>query len=196
MTTGHISLSGPGRVLEGSQMAGYEVNVQRGQSCHIRFLHTFQSAVFFDLSSLPPDATVAKATLRINDNLPSEFRDDISTVACTVFRLGEAEEDWVGGTFFGPSTLVPGSDGSRDEIASRPARRASGLFYRTGSGLDVSKTVFDWVKGTRTNYGFTITPDEAETDRVFRSMTEEGHYQCQSYMLEASLEVRVLVPDT
>ena len=104
--------------LEGAHMAGYEASVLRGDSCHRRNLVNFQAAIWFDLSEIPEGAAVESAILNVNNTWPSEFlrgdwESETEIAQCTVFMIGEAEEEWAGGIFFGGVSEFAEADGDR-----------------------------------------------------------------------------------
>jgi hypothetical protein len=171
-------------------MAGYEASVLRGDSCHRRNLVNFQAAIWFDLSEIPEGAAVESAILNVNNTWPSEFlrgdwESETEIAQCTVFMIGEAEEEWAGGIFFGGVSEFAEADGDRPLIANRAARFDSGPHLRVASGIDVSKTVSDWVLGVRPNRGFTITPDPGRVGEIFHALTEEDHFVCQTFVRDA-----------
>ncbi len=179
-----------------SHLAGYEVAVMRGESCHLRIFETYQAAVKFDLSALPADAAVVSAQLNIDQNFaPLDLPHERGNRAqCTVMLLGQAMEPWDAGVF---RFALP--DGSRAFISARPARPAAGPLYASGSTagfrLDVTQTVSEWMRGIRPNHGFVITPDR-ERVMNFYNATDEGGYFCDVGVSRFELVVTVAVPQT
>jgi hypothetical protein len=179
-----------------SHLAGYEVAVTRGESCHLRIFETYQAAVKFDLSTLPADAAVVSAQLNIRGSLAplDPPRDRGNRAQCTVMLLEQAMESWEAGIF---RNGLP--DGSRAFIPARPARPAAAPFYASGSTagfrLDVTQTVSEWVRGIRPNHGFVITP-ERESVMNFYNTTDEGGYFCDIGISRFELVVTVAVPQT
>jgi hypothetical protein len=105
------------------ELAGYEVSVARGQSCHLRIVDTFQAAVHFDLSSLPLGAVVTHAELRVYryfSLLDAPYLRG-SQDQCTVMMIGQVTESWADGQFERNSDYGP-----RRLIASRAARPDTG----------------------------------------------------------------------
>jgi hypothetical protein len=184
--------------LEGNvnHLAGYEVAVTRGESCHLRIFETYQAAVKFDLSALPADAAVVSAQLNIRGSFApfDPPRDRGNRAQCTVMLLGQATEPWEAGIF---RNGLP--DGSRAFIPARPARPAAAPLYASsntaGLRLDVTQTVSEWVRGIRTNHGFVITPDR-ESVMNFYNATDEGGYFCDIGISRFELVVTVAVPQT
>lgn len=165
-------------------MAGYEVHVNRGESCHERILNAFQAAAYFDVSTLPSMA-VTSARLRIDR--PFSPRDPPfrgTNQQCNVMMIGEATESWEAGLHEG----VP-------FISWRAARRDAGPHRATLTGildLDVTNTVGAWVREQRSNEGFVITPDmDAVTD--FFNATDQRGYMCDMGIGDVELVVTVAV---
>lgn len=179
-----------------SHLAGYEVTVTRGESCHLRIFETYQAAVKFDLTALPADAAVVSAQLNIHGSFAplDPPRDRGNRVQCTIMLLGQATEPWEAGIF---RNGLP--DGSRAFIPARSARPATGPFYVSGSTagfrFDVTQTVSEWVRGIRTNHGFVITPDR-ESLMDFYNATDEGGYFCDTGISRFELVVTIAVPQT
>lgn len=173
-------------------LAGYEVAVTRGQSCHLRIVDTYQAAAHFDLSTLPPGAVI-HAELRVHRYFsPVDARRPRgSREQCTVMMIGQATESWGTGQFEANSDFGP-----RSFIASRPARPDMGPYDARGTStwsLDVTRSVSEWVRGARPNEGFTITPD---IDRVmdFYNATDQGGFMCDVGITGFELVVTAAVP--
>lgn len=167
-------------------MAGYQVAVNRGESCHERILNAFQAASYFDLSSLPSMA-VTSARLRIDRPFvprdppaPPGTRDQ-----CTVMMIGEATESWDAGLH----ELIP-------FIPWRTARREGGPHragsFTSGLELDVTSTVGAWVREQRPNEGFVITPDMDLVTGFFNATDQRG-YLCEMGIGDVELVVTVAV---
>jgi len=176
-------------------LTGYEVLIDRGESCHLATANRYQTAVAFDLSGLPSTAVVS-ARLRITqevfygtdppvDNGPAEEH----ARRCTVLIVGQATETWESGIF------PTGEEGSfsRDFVASRPVRPDPGP-YRTVAPVDVTRAVSEWARGTQPNHGFVIAPDREAVASVAASI-REGGVLCPVWMLDFSLDVTVATPD-
>lgn len=179
-----------------NHLAGYEVAITRGESCHLRIFETYQAAVKFDLSALPADAAVVSAQLDIRGSFApfDPPRNRGNRTQCTVMLLGQATEPWEAGVF---RSGLP--DGSRAFIPARPARPAATPLYASGSTagfhLDVTQTVSEWVRGIRTNHGFVITPNR-ERVMNFYNATDEGGYFCDIGISRFELVVTIAVPQT
>ncbi|MBX3629823.1 MAG: hypothetical protein KF908_07865 [Nitrosomonas sp.] len=179
-----------------SHLAGYEVAITRGESCHLRIFETYQTAVKFDLSALPANAAVVSAQLNIHGSFAplDPPRDRGNRAQCTVMLLGQATEPWEVGIF---RSGLP--DGSRASIPARPARPATGPFYASGSTagfrLNVTQTVSEWVRDIRPNHGFVITTDR-ESVMNFYNATDKGGYFCDIGISRFELVVTVAVPQT
>ena len=178
-------------------LAGYEVAVSRGESCHLRILDTYQAAAWFDLSSLPSGA-VTSAELAISHGFspldPPRGRGTIEE--CNVMLTGEATEAWGSGIYHIDPVTGAGS-GFRPFITWRPARIDTGPYTTRGSGtmrLDVTHTVSEWVRGARPNNGFVITPDLDAVMAIYRD-TDEGGHMCDLAITGFELTVTVAVPD-
>jgi len=178
------------------QLAGYEVAVTRGESCHLRILDTYQTAVSFDLSSLPSTAVVS-AELRVNRYFSplDPPRPRGSNEQCSVMLAGEAIEAWASGIYhIDPDT---GTGALRPFIASRPARPDAGPHNAIGTStlrLNVTRTVGDWARGVRPNHGFVITPDLERALDIYRH-TDQGGFMCDVGITGFELAVTVAVPD-
>lgn len=175
-------------------LAGYEVAVTRGQSCHLRIVDVFQAAAHFDLSSLPPNAAVIHAELRVFRYFSpvDASRSRGGREQCTVMMIGQATESWTAGRF-----AIVGPDDPRPFIASRPARPDTGPYDARGTSawsLDVTRTVSEWMRDVRPNRGFTITPD-LERVTGFYDATDEGGFFCDTGIAGVELVVTVAVPD-
>lgn len=175
-------------------LAGYEVAVSRGQSCHLRIVDTYQAAAHFDLSTLPPGAAVTHAELRIHRFFSPLDAPRLrgSREQCTVMMIGQATESWAGGQFETNSDYGP-----RRLIASRPARPDTGPHDARGTNtwtLDVSRPVGEWVRGARPNEGFTVTPDIDRVMDVYNA-TDEGGFMCDVGITGFELVVTAAVPE-
>ncbi|MDA0704511.1 MAG: hypothetical protein O3A96_14945 [Proteobacteria bacterium] len=175
-------------------LAGYEVAVTRGQSCHLRIVDTYQAAAHFDLSSLAPGAVVTHAELRVQRFFSPLDAPRLrgNREQCAVMMIGQATENWADGRF-GQGSV---DGGSRPFIASRPARPDTGPHDARGTNLwslDVTRPVGEWVRGVRPNQGFTITPD---LDRVmgFYNATDEDGFMCDAGITGFELVVTAAVP--
>jgi hypothetical protein len=170
-------------------MAGYDVGVQRGESCHLRVLDTFQAAVAFDLSALPTSA-VKDARLIIHHNFspldPVKYRGHRDQ--CGLFRIYQATEDWAAGIFW-----PDGPSGPRDLIAGTPIRPAPDPL---GSEVDVTRAVGGWARGERQNFGFTIMPDLSRVATLFEGADQEPGWMCEMGVVDFQLVVTVMVPDS
>lgn len=177
-----------------NNLAGYEVAVTRGQSCHLRIFERYQSAVQFDLSALPDNAAVVSAALNVYGDFgpfdPPRSRGNREQ--CSVMLLGQATQSWDAGVFRAGSP-----DGARLLIDAIPSRPAAGPFDTTSSSwrqVDVTNTVSEWVRGVRTNQGFVITPDR-ERVLAFYNATDEGGFFCELGINRFELVVTVAVPE-
>ena len=175
-------------------LAGYELDVVRGESCHLRILDTFQAAVSFDLSSLPSSA-VTSAELTINRFFspldPPRLRG--TNEQCTVMLIGEATEPWAAGIY----SPVGAADGVRPFINRRLARIDAGPHDARGTStlhLNITNTVSEWARGVRPNNGFVITPDLERVMDIYHH-TEEGGFMCDMGITDFELTVTVAVPD-
>lgn len=175
-------------------LAGYEVAVTRGESCHLRIVDTFQTAVKFDLSSLPAGAVVKDAELRVHRYFspqdPPRLRGN--RAQCTVIMIGQASESWNGGIYHARL-----SDGARPFINWRPARPDTGPHDARGTrtmNLDVTRTASEWVIGTRPNHGFVITPDLDRVMQVYNAI-EQGGFFCDVGITGYELVLRLAVPE-
>lgn len=175
-------------------LAGYEVSVSRGESCHLRIADTFQAAARFDLTELPEGAAIVSAELRIDRSFspldPPYLRG--SEEQCNVIVVGQADAPWSGGVFEAGSPAGP-----RPFIAWRPARPGAGPHDGRGAGVlsvNVTNAVSEWVRDARPNNGFVITPD---LDRVmeFYEATDEGGYMCDVGITGFELVVTAAVRD-
>ncbi|MEY6433247.1 DNRLRE domain-containing protein [Thioalkalicoccus limnaeus] len=176
-------------------LAGYEVAVSRGETCHLRINERFQAAARFDLTSLPADAVVTRAELRIYQefyplDLPYERG---SYEQCNIIMVGQATEEWSGGLY-----RAGRAEGGRPFIRSRPARPDPGPIAAYGSrpdrvDLDVTRTVSEWVRGTQPNHGFTLTPDLARVRAIY-SATDEGGFLCDLGIPRFELFITVVFP--
>lgn len=175
-------------------LAGYEISVSRGESCHLRVLDTYQAAVSFDLSRLPSSA-VTSAELRISRYFSPLDSPRLrgSTAQCTVMMIGEATEPWASGIFAPIGT----ADGMRPFITWRPARIDAGPHDARGTStlrLNITNTVSEWVRGVRPNNGIVITPDLESVMDIYRR-TDEGGLICDMGITGFELVVTVAVPD-
>lgn len=165
-------------------LAGHEVRVARGESCHLREVHSFQAAVAFDLSSLPTGAvTRAELTASTLSTSGTDSQVDFgSAEQCGILVLGRATADWEAG--IGGTTLVP-------SVGVRPAITG----FRGARSFDVTRTVTEWRDGRTPNLGFVIAPDP---DAVARNAAAVGElrdqYLCPVMYREFRLEVSMLVP--
>jgi hypothetical protein len=178
-----------------AELSGFEVLIQRGETCHLRTVNFFQAAAHFDLDSLPSSAIVS-AELTINNinygglDAPVGFG---STSQCRQLILGQADEFWDAGTFY---NAPPGEgDGARELITWIPARYDSGPYRTLPASLDVTKTVSDWARGIHTNNGFVISPDTEAVLRLAESV-EEGGYYCPLWLDSFELTVTVASSDS
>ncbi len=177
-----------------SHLAGYEVAVTRGESCHLRIFETYQAAVKFDLSALPTAVVSAQLKVHVDFGPLDPPHEHGSRAQCTVMLLGQATEPWEAGIF---RIALP--DGSRPFIPSRPARPAASPFHAsggiTGFSLNVTQTVSEWVRGIRPNHGFVIMPDRESVMNFYNAM-DEGGYFCDIGISRFELVVTVAVPRT
>ncbi|WP_126452936.1 hypothetical protein [Sulfuriflexus mobilis] len=182
------------RFSEAAHLTGYEVLVQRGESCHLITANKFQTAVAFDLSSLPSTAVVA-AELRINDSVYGGTDAPVgfgTREQCSVLVVGQATETWASGIFLRgglPEERV--GDGPRAFITWRPARPEPGPYYRIPP-IDITTTVSEWARGTQPNHGFVITPDSDAVSRVAAGI-REGGVMCPVWLDRFELVVTVAV---
>ena len=165
-------------------LAGHEVRVVRGESCHYREVHTFQAAVAFDLSSLPPGA-ITRAELTAVTLSSSGVDSPIgfgTTEQCRTLVLGRATADWDAGRE--GTVHIPG-EGVRPAITG----------FAGGRSFNVTRTVTDWRDGRTPNLGFVIAPDP---DAVARNAAAVGEltdqYLCPVMYRDFRLEVSMLVP--
>lgn len=170
-------------------LAGHEIAVSRGESCHQRILDGFQTAMRFDLSTLPSTA-VASATLELEvvrhggTDAPYGQRTDAQ---CPALMFGVAMENWVAGRF-GPG---PGADAPRGLLAWRPIRNDAGPHARIPVSIDVTREVSEWARGARPNNGFVITPDLETAERSYHH-TDNGGFLCTYWILNSRLNVSLL----
>lgn len=187
----HDTLVGAPRPIA---LAGYEVGVTRGDSCHIRVLDTFQAAVAFDLSSLPTSA-VSHAELRIRQRLSllDPPRPVGNQEQCEVLRVYQATQDWRSGLF------APDTDFGPLPFISHSATRATSDHLRAGilsrSSVDVTQAVSMWARGSRPNFGFTLTPDLEDVTAMFERTDSEPGWVCDFGIIDVELVVTVAVPD-
>lgn len=181
-----VNAAGDGRYSD-FHLAGHEIAVSRGESCHQRILDVFQAALKFDLSALPSTA-VASATLELEvvrhggTDAPYEQRSDDQ---CPALMLGAATEGWVAGRF------GPGADPERGLLAWRPMMRDAGPHARLAVTIDVTREVSEWARGVRPNHGFVITPDLETAERAYHA-TDNGGFLCTYWILGSRLHVNTL----
>lgn len=167
-------------------LAGFEVRIARGESCHYRETHRFQAAVTFDLSSLPSGAITRaelKASTQVNAGLdpPNNFG---SREICPVLELQRATAEWEAGHDRG--ALIAGT-------GVRPARAN----FSSTNTFEVTRTVQDWQNGRRPNLGFLITPDADDVARHAGRVEElRDQFMCPVMYDNFRLEVTMLVPGT
>lgn len=175
-------------------LTGYEIGVTRGETCHIRMFSQFQTAVSFDLSSLPPGSVIVQAELRIYQEFyPEGISVERGTSEqCAVIRVGQATEDWSPGQFGIGSEM-----GNRPMIAFRPARpHVEPLVANRYTGwlsVDVTHTVSEWMRGARPNYGFTLTPDLGRVRHYYNAAEDTG-FSCELGIARMELVVLAGVP--
>lgn len=176
-------------------LAGYEVGVDRGESCHLRILDTFQAAIAFDLSSLPTSA-VTNAELRIQQrfSLLDPPRPAGTQDQCQILRVQQATQDWDSGLFSPDSPLGPSPFLTNTSIRATSERLRAGILSR--SVIDVTQAVGTWARGTRPNFGFTITPDLTEATAMFERADSEPGWICDFGAVDFELVVTVTVPDS
>ena len=165
-------------------LAGHEVRVARGQTCHLRVVHTFQAAVAFDLSSLPAGA-ITRAELTAVTLSSSGVDSPIgfgTREQCRILVLGRATAEWDAGRE--GRVHIPG-EGVRPPVTGFAGTRS----------FDVTRTVTDWRDGRAPNLGFVIAPDP---DAVARNAGAVGElseqYLCPVMYRDFRLEVSLLVP--
>jgi hypothetical protein len=175
-------------------LAGYDVGVSRGESCHQRVFETFQAAAHFDLSTLPDGAAITSAELRVHRFFspldPPYSRG--SAEQCTVLLIGQATGAWAPGIY-----RVGTASGPRPLIPSRPARPRPGPYNALGSSswnVDVTQTVSEWVRGGRANQGFVITPDIDKVEEFYKAADEVG-FMCDVGITGFELVVTAAVPE-
>lgn len=174
------------------ELTGYEIAITRGESCHRRVVNLYQTAMYFDLSSLA-SRTVVSARLRLRDQRWGGVDAPYSLGTpdeCRVLYVGEATDAWAGGVFPGPAgSGVTG----RPFIPWRAARRENGPFNRLPAEIDVTATVGSWLRGDRRNQGFVITPDQAAVTAV-KLRYNHGGVICPLFIDRFELEVTVTEP--
>jgi hypothetical protein len=181
------------RFPEPAQLAGYEVLVQRGETCHLRTVNFFQAAAAFDLDSLSSSAIVS-AELSVNDTIYAGTDPPVlfgSSEQCTHLLLGQATEPWEAGTYYNTSTGE--GSGARPLITWTPARNDSGPFRSLPDTLDVTRTVSEWARGVRPNNGFVFTPDLEAISRIAEGI-DEGGILCPMWL--DSFQLKVTVAET
>ena len=176
-----------------SGISGHEVRIARGESCHLREVHRFQSAVLFDLSSVPA-GPVTLVELRMR-GLADYGTDPPIRVAprglCARHVVGRATVEWPAG--------ITGIEGWFHLISSAPLSPPT---FQLSSGRPfgpfiVTDTVNAWRNGTFANLGFTIEPDAGEVARYAGRIGElNEQYMCGVMMGEYRLVVTVLVRRT
>ncbi len=107
-----------------NHLAGYEVAITRGESCHLRIFETYQAAVKFDLSALPADAAVVSAQLDIRGSFApfDPPRNRGNRTQCRVMLLGQATEPWEAGVFRSGYRMVRAHSYPPDPLALPPRR--------------------------------------------------------------------------
>lgn len=172
------------------RLVGYELVHKRGQSCHWRNMQGTQAAAFFDLSALGTSA-VTSATLEID--VLSDLGVDPpylggSAQQCQVVRIGAALADWDSGWMR-----------SRPALPYRPLLRDNGPYLFTGPSeqtlsLDVTREVADWLRGSRENFGFVVSPDMALMNSAYEQVnsSDERSYQCPAWLLAFRLKIELL----
>lgn len=169
-------------------MAGYEVGVSRGQTCHLRIVDAFQAAARFDLSALPASAALVSAELRIERRFAPRDPpyDRGSTAQCAILLAGQATQAWEPGPRTG--AFIP----------SLPARPASGPHAANGTAgvlsINVGHTVGEWMRGTQPNHGFVLSPDMERVLRFYGATEAEGGYMCDLGIARLELVVTVVAP--
>jgi len=186
-------------------LVGWEVAVQRGESCHLRVISKFQTAIAFDLSTLPSDVVVsARLLLRnqywigVDTALPQG-----SNEACTHLYFGKSLATFEDGIF---ASLEDRNREIRDARTtnlqpwSRMTRDTGPYNTRTVRGprvipssIDVSMEVSRWALKARPNHGFIISSSDSDVERLGRAVDERGYF-CTAFLSNFSLEVTVAVP--
>ena len=175
-------------------ITGYEVGIARGESCHLREVHQFQTAVQFDFSSLPAGA-IARATL--NFRARADYGTDPpiltgTTDQCRISSVLRATAAW------DPPSVPPYQwDGMlQGLVEGEPLRPASAVF---GWGApfhpqDVTRTVVAWVRGEMPNNGFIVTPDRNQIAQVAGTVDDlNEQMMCGVTLGDARLEISMLV---
>jgi hypothetical protein len=167
-------------------LAGFEVRIARGESCHYRETHRFQAAVMFDLSSLPSGA-ITRAELEASTLVHAGVDPPInfgSREVCPVLELQRATAEWDAG--LGRSALIAGT-------GVRPARDG----FSSTNTFEVTRTVQEWQNGRRPNLGFLITPHADDVARHAGRIEEvRDQFMCPVMYSNFRLEVSMLVPGT
>lgn len=176
-------------------ITGYEVRIARGESCHLRVVHQFQTAVRFDFSSLPAGA-IARATLNFRARV--DYGTDPSILPgtydqCRISSVLRATEAW------DPPSVPPYQwDGMlRGLIDGEPLRPASApLGWGTPfHPQDVTRTVVAWVRGEMPNNGFIVAPDRNQIAQVAGTIDDlNEQMMCGVTLGDARLEISMLVP--
>jgi len=168
-------------------MAGYQVSVSRGESCHQRVLSQFQTLAAFDISALPPGA-LTRAVLRATPLLDRQTDAPVppgTPGQCNILRVGRATSAWPPGESIGPLvTWAP--------IPPPPA--AFGRYARFGP-VDVTRAVRAWRDGGAANTGFVITPQHDIAERNAEGIEQENDsFLCDLLLGRFELDVTMLIP--
>lgn len=166
-----------------SGVAGHEVQIRRGQSCHKRYVITFQTLVDFELGALPAGA-VSRAWLTMRGSINGGVdppRLIGSPAQCNNLRLGRATAWW---HLTETRGLVPW-----EELHSPPPAFVGGV-----GPFDVTRTVNAWKDRDQPNFGFVVAPDPAAVDRNASTIEQtDQEYMCPMMLGGFQLEIQMIV---
>lgn len=179
-------LAGPGLQANQIQVGYYHAT---WGDCNGYYNLVSRGAVYFDLNSIPKNATLNWARLEYDfDKNTALASDDIATnqkkVNCAT-RLMLGKEEWMGKNFGSKIYWIPGE--AYMTLASTLGTTVTKSGQPAPIQLDVTDAVKQWIQGTRPNYGF-----------VFRSGTEgldhEDNNRCLANYANFHLKLSYQVP--
>lgn len=168
-------------------LAGHEIGISRGESCHLRVVSQFQAMVSFPIGSLPAGA-VTSAVLRgvpLLDRVTDAPIPPGTREQCEILAVGRATSPWTPGPTQGALVTWAG-------IPPPPPR--FGRYARFGP-IDVTRAVRAWRDGAAPNLGFVITPPSDKVEAAAEEITEVADaYSCDLLLGQFELDVTLLIP--
>ncbi|MEM6624517.1 MAG: hypothetical protein AAF674_20020 [Pseudomonadota bacterium] len=169
---------------ESSLLVGYESQIARGQdpfACNNWSHAAYQASPYFNTTrALPAGAVVQRAVLRFSQRRVDAIDRGVPSEPCN-YVVGEALR-----AAPGPFSRVSGRDNGLPSAPTRPERVVS------SGGVDVTRTVANWVSDARVNNGFVI---EIAAGAPFAEHDEpDDHAYCASWFSDFQLEITALVP--